>query len=378
MPGYLRRSTAVDRTGTYRVYKNETINCGLSLTSNSMLNEHSDEKEKPAVDKPDEYFSKYFPRLNTKKMMIYTCTYGLCGGLGDRLRGLYSVYILSVFQNRRFGIAINKPCSIESFIQPNILDWKVPSNVSDNKTIGRSSLLDRKAPPLAVDEILKKVPDTDIVHLTLNEDYIDVFRFYKPKKGTFHKPGNETFAFLKHLLNSDIHRIIYHGLFQLTDPLEEELKQFFDKKVGDHKLISAHIRVGDTESRHSPEDLDKIWTFLIQYCNLSDYKLFIAADNQKVKNVADHLFGDQYVGFTEKIIHTDHVNYRNDTACQGHRFSLLEHAVLSRSDTLLLTSSGFGIEAAYIRKKREHLYCYLKTDGVIPCTPESLKALYKR
>ena len=360
--------------------KNETIVSGQSLTSNKTLTELSDKEATPAVDKPDEYFLKYFPRLNTKKMMIYTCVGGLCGGLGDRLRGIYSVYILSVFQNRTFGIDIKKPCPIEGFIQPNVLDWRVPSNVTANKTVGRASLLDRKAPPLTVEKILEKIPDTDIVRITFNEDFIDVFRFYKPDNKTFHKPGNETFNFLQHLINSDIHRIIYHGLFKLKKPFEEQLNQFFNKKIGDHKLISAHIRMGDTGGRqkHSQKDLDKIWTFLIQYSKLSDYKIFIAADNQTVKNVAGHLFGEQYVGLTEKIIHIDHVKYRNETACGGHRLSFLEQAILARSDTLLLTSSGFGIEAAYIRQKREQLYCYLKTDGVIPCTPESLKALYKR
>ena len=79
-----------------------------------------------------------------------------------------------------------------------------------------------------------------------------------------------------------------------------------------------------------------------------------------------------------KKLYTDIVKYRNDTACQGHRFSLLEHAILARSDTLLLTKSGFGIEAAYIRQRTEQLYCYVVTDGVIPCTPESLKAFYQR
>ena len=72
---------------------------------------------------------------------------------------------------------MKKPCSIENFIQPNVLDWRVPSNVSDNKTIGRAKFLNEKAPPLTVEQILEKVPDADIVHLTINQDYKDVFKF---------------------------------------------------------------------------------------------------------------------------------------------------------------------------------------------------------
>ena len=299
------RSSPLNECGTRPkvLNKNETIISGPSLTSNRTLTELSDKEATPAVDKPDEYFLKYFPRLNTKKMMIYTCADGLCGGLGDRLRGIYSVYILSVFQNRTFGIDIKKPCPIEGFIQPNVLDWRVPSNATANKTVGRASLLDRRAPPLTVEKILEKIPDTDIVRITFNEDFIDVFRFYKPDNKTFHKPGNETFHFLQHLINSDIHRIIYHGLFKFKKPFEEQLNQFFNKKIGDHKLISAHIRMGDTggEQRHYQNDLDKIWTFLIQYRKLSDYKIFIAADNQAVKMLPAISSGNSMLDSLKKL-----------------------------------------------------------------------------
>ena len=358
--------------GSNGFHMKKRIQTGLPDAFKRTVKEHSTEKQNPTVDMPSEYFSKYFPQLKTDRMMIYSCVNHLCGGWGDRIRGLYSVYILSVFQNRTFAIEIMKPCDIGDFLRPNILDWRVPSNTLDDKMISRVSLLDKRAPPLTMEEILAKVPDTDILRVTFNMDFIDVFRF--------HDRGKEKFAFLKHMFNSDIHKIIYHGLFKLTDSLEEELNHFFDNKVGDHKLISAHIRVGDEGGRIrlKEEDLDKIWDFLMQYRNKSNCKLFIASDRQYIKDHAHNLFGDQYIGFDEKIIHTDHVRYRNDTACQGHRLSILEHSVLARSDTLLLTRSGFGIEAAYLRNTPDSLYCYIPNEGTIACRPESLKALYHR
>ena len=130
--------------------------------------------------------------------------------------------------------------------------------------------------------------------------------------------------------------------------------------------------------RLKEEDLDKICDFLMQYRNNSNCKIFIASDRQYVKDYAHNLFEDQYVGFAEKIIHTDHVRLGNVTACQGHRLSILEHSVLARSDTLLVTRSGFGIEAAYLRSTPDNLYCYLVNEGTVACRPESLKALYHR
>ena len=364
-------SLNASETGSKGLHMKKRIQTGLPDVLKRIVKEHSTEKQNPTVDMPSEYFSKYFPQIKTDRMMIYSCVNHLCGGWGDRIRGLYSVYILSVFQNRTFAIEIMKPCDIGEFLRPNILDWRVPLNTLDSKTVSRASLLDKRVPPLTVEEILAKVPDTDIVRVTFNMDFIDVFRF--------HERGKEKFAFLKHLFNSDIHKIIYKGLFKLTDSLEEELNHFFDNKVGDHKLISAHIRVGDDgKIRLKKEDLDKIWDFLMQYRNKNNCKIFIASDRQYVKDNAHNLFGDQYVGFAEKVIHTDHVRLGNVTACQGHRLSILEHSVLARSDTLLVTSSGFGIEAAYLRSTPDNLYCYLINEGLIACRPESLKALYNR
>ena len=369
---FMNSSLNASEIGTEGFHMKKRIQTGLPDAFKRTVKEYSAEKQNPTVDMPSEYFLKYFPQLKSDRMMIYSCVNRLCGGWGDRIRGLYSVYILSVFQNRTFAVEIMKPCDIGEFLRPNILDWRLPSNTLDGKNVSVVSLIDRGAPPLTVEDILANVPDTDIVRVTFNMDFINVFRF--------HERGKEKLAFLKHLFNSDIHKIIYHGLFKLTDSLEEELNQFFGNKVGDHKLISAHIRVGDEGGRIrlKEEDLDKIWDFLMQYRNKSTCKLFIASDRQYVKDNAQNLFGDQYVGFTEKIIHIDHVRYRNDTACQGHRLSILEYSVLARSDTLLVTSSGFGIEAAYLRSTPDNLYCYLVNEGTIACRPESLKALYNR
>ena len=367
--------------------------CNKSLATGSVklrsqLTEVADGETRSIAYTAGEFFSNHFPKVKSHRMMIYTCNgKTLCGGWGDRLKGIFSVYFLSVLQNRTFGIEIRKPCTIEKFILPNFLDWKVSSEQVLGKRVGKVHILDKKAPPLTVEDIVEKVPNTDVVRVMFNEDYIDAFRSHKLLK--------DKFAFLNHFASSEIHRMMYHGLFRYEDSLEMQVKQFFDSQVGDHHLVSAHIRMGDQLTRHSQEDLDLIWNFLKQYRDDTasenskldpriqtakrNYKIFIASDTQKVKEIARKLFKEQYVGLSGRIIHTDrHETYQKENVCKGLRFSLLEHAVLARSDTLLLTKSGFGIEAAYIRHTSANLYCYLRKDGVVPCRPEALKAMYKR
>ena len=356
------------KDGNRGVYRNET----RDVQNKDSHIRTSDKFEMESFKENDmygEYFSKYFPKVKNQRMMIYKCNgRSLCGGWGDRLRGLYSVYFLSILKNMTFGIEITKPCSIQKFIHPNYLDWRVyPTEVKGTHVI----ILDRKAPPLTLNDILARIPNTDIVRVTFNEDYIDAFMS--------HKILEDKLPFLKTFASSDIHRIMYHGLFKYEESLVVELERFFEKTVKSHHLVSAHIRMGDQLTRHTDDDLRQIWDFLKQYQNQSEYKIFIASDTQKVKDTARKLFASQYVGLTGTIIHTDHVEtYRKKDVCKGLRLSLLEHAVLARSDSLLLTQSGFGIEAAYIRNTSTNLYCYLRQDGIIPCQPQTLKSMYNR
>ncbi|CAF3902742.1 unnamed protein product, partial [Adineta steineri] len=53
--------------------------------------------------------------------MIYSCQ-SFCGGWGDRLRGILSVYILALLTNRHFMIDMNYPCEILKVLQPNVVN----------------------------------------------------------------------------------------------------------------------------------------------------------------------------------------------------------------------------------------------------------------
>ena len=74
----------------------------------------------------DYYFTKLLKfkeskKLQTNKYIVYECIegMGLCGGWGDRLKGIYSAYAWSLVSGRRFYINIKKPCNLTSFLEPN-------------------------------------------------------------------------------------------------------------------------------------------------------------------------------------------------------------------------------------------------------------------
>ena len=63
--------------------------------------------------------------LKEKKYVMYECTNSLCGGWGDRLKGIMSAYAWSLLTNRIFLINITNPCLLTTFFEPNEIQWNL-------------------------------------------------------------------------------------------------------------------------------------------------------------------------------------------------------------------------------------------------------------
>jgi hypothetical protein len=64
------------------------------------------------------YFSK---NVSDKKYIVYECTNeNICGGWGDRLKGIMSAYAISLLTDRYFLIYHVRPCLLTNFFEPSI------------------------------------------------------------------------------------------------------------------------------------------------------------------------------------------------------------------------------------------------------------------
>ena len=99
------------------------------------------------------------------------------------------------------------------------------------------------------------------------------------------------------------------------DSFEKEIKDFFNDNFDGYHLIGVHIRV-DTH-RLNNTDLESIWSFLAEYSNKTNYKIFIASDTQSVKDRGKRLFSWQYVGLAGTIFHTDSSFHGSTNVCEG-------------------------------------------------------------
>ena len=69
--------------------------------------------------------SSMIQQIEKDKYVEYVCDEpsNVCGGWGDRMKGILSAYGLSLLLNRKFSLLITKPCNMELILRPNEVDW---------------------------------------------------------------------------------------------------------------------------------------------------------------------------------------------------------------------------------------------------------------
>ena len=60
------------------------------------------------------------------KVLSYDCAGNNCGGLGNQIRGLLSVFWLALLTNRTFVINWHRPGKLKDYVEPNLINWNVP------------------------------------------------------------------------------------------------------------------------------------------------------------------------------------------------------------------------------------------------------------
>lgn len=68
------------------------------------------------------------------RFIMYRCDReldkNLCGGFGDRLKGILSAYLWSLLTNRTFLLKVTKPCNMITLLEPNEVEWNREINIS--------------------------------------------------------------------------------------------------------------------------------------------------------------------------------------------------------------------------------------------------------
>ncbi|XP_060066184.1 uncharacterized protein LOC132546482 [Ylistrum balloti] len=294
-----------------------------------------------------------------KKYMVYDCSYAHgreCGGWSDRLSGMLSVYVISIMTNQTFLVNHDKPCPLQKF-----LDFRDHNWIYNQESLKKNNLSHQylsffcNVPAAVKSHRMKRLIVTfnrDVNFVRMNWDYTEHFR---SMKGT-----GKVVPWITTLQYADIYKHFFNSLFKL----KKEMSDYLDHVRGHKHFACAHIRMGESGMvRTTPAELGDIWRFLKKK-EKQKFSIFVATDSNLVKKKARELFSRSLVDIHGVITHIDITN--KDDQCAGFRKAILDFFMLTLCEELIITRSGFGIIAAYLRQHHT-LYC-LTRSGVVRCT----------
>ena len=303
------------------------------------------------------------PILSHKKVkyIIYQCR-EFCGGWGDRMRGILSVYALSLLLNREFRILMNYPCPITDLLQSNDIKWDSTIEEKDKMSNFEINTIDDRNKFSQNISILD--PDTflnnyEIITIANNVDWTYSMTGNKLLKEKIKNLGFNTQKFrLKNLIFE-----WYHKLFRLKPSLQEKYDQFLTKVKSQNntKLLCVQIRTGGIRSNHkrdklfnSYESTKKFWKFInknfLNDSKIDNFKLFITTDNELVERDAIQIYGiDKVILNDGPIFHIDRDVHRSND-CKNSVRTILDFHCLKNCDIGVISSSNFGRFGLWNRK----------------------------
>ena len=323
--------------------------------------------------KPSELVGK-IQDCKHRKYMVYVCSQRyLCGGLGDRQKGIVSTYLLSQLTNRTFIMIHTKPCELTNFLHFKLDHWtrcyshiiNLPTNASQtfdymsghykmNETIAKSNLT----------ELFKK----QVVYIRTNglsiQDMLG------------HPKAKTALSWAMDKRDYDVNVLTLQRLFEPTKSLTYELDNFLAHHTHERTLVCAHIRMGknptlplDNNLERGKPEVATIFKFLKQFDNPTKYAVYIASDSVDVKAQAKEAMSNVFT-LNEPIIHVDrYLQNQTTMACDGLKTIIFEQLALSRCQILLHTRGNIGRTASIMSRDLKQCHIFdAKTNTILNFT----------
>ncbi|XP_060599326.1 uncharacterized protein LOC132752932 [Ruditapes philippinarum] len=299
-----------------------------------------------------------------KKFLVYKCdSSSLCGGFADRQKGIISTFLLALLTNRKFIIDMTSPCNLEEFLEPNVYNWnlcKAYLKTMPNKNISKLNYVENY-------KFIKGINQFDFDRNWTKGAVVLKFNGYAIDKIRQHKETKSRLEWLLNITNEEAIHLVLNTLFKPGERLFNDAINFYNNHINGRKLICSHIRKGknptlptDNRLRFGSPNETVIFEYLKKLDKNSKNAIYIAADSEEVKQSAKGNL-TSYININRTIVHIDRLaqfKKQKSEACDGFYTAVFEQFILSLCDKLILTRSGFGTIAAYIRGVSDELFLY--------------------
>ncbi|XP_033761879.1 uncharacterized protein LOC117343566 [Pecten maximus] len=351
-----------------------TLSAYIILVKDSSAREYKTNKDNASVE---QLLGQSIKTADTgQRYIVYDCSKakkGACGGWSDRITGILTTLVISLLTKRRFLIKHEKPCLLENFLIPaDHFDWRFNKSILLDRTSSYQDLSARESTNLRkymsgsldINTYFKH----DVNFVRMNWDFTEEFR--KRRNIEVEIP------WMTKLRYTDMYKQLFKFLFTPSPLFAKELNKLKSQRRRP-KLACAHLRLGDNPTLPGDDyrkslNLDLVWNYL-NTIDQKKYDLFVASDAHHVKEMARQRYSVNIIDSPGNITHIDQ-NNGNDPGV-GFLKQLTDFYTLTTCDVLLLSSSGFGMFAAYLRDTDTDLYC-LRSEDIIPCTRNALNEIY--
>lgn len=297
-------------------------------------------------------FSQYAKNAVSNRSLVYHCSQ-YCGGIGDRLRGIVTLFYFAVASRRQFFIDMPKPIPFERVFQPAQVDWRWTGRLrcqqhlvamDDTSTLPFGQLGGPSDP----------FGDASVVCVTTNARQIlrvvasapSVFGFDNASEGQYFGEA-------------------FRHLFQLSGEAAAQLREM-ERALGlhshrnctfcgavwpDQPWLAVHYRVGVTGAWDDPLRDGLEFSRHVSQCALAvrrhrlvsepNAAIYVASDSHIAKERITRLVDGRMLPIA--IAHTD----RSSHTADGQFAAWVEFALLTRATCIVASESGFSQWAAW-------------------------------
>ena len=277
-----------------------------------------------------------------KNYVVYECTNEiLCGGWGDRLKGIMSAYAISLLTDRYLLIYHVKPCLLDHFFEPSI--YFINATINDDQA--------SKMWYLNNEDFRKSLSYLNAFNLT--SKYITIrnnLEWIEPlSKNKFYKEKIKELGYTERNFKIQfLFKNWYSEIFKLNKRLNEKYLKFLKKAKPSNKtkLICAQVRVGDAGGTQFMKrgNLKIYWNYIRTNFikNLTDYRIFLTTDTQDIVSEAIKEFGNELVVTNEGP--NNHLDLFSKLELNDEKLDkiFLDFHSLQNCQMAIISESGFG------------------------------------
>ena len=304
------------------------------------------------------------------RTLTWFCLDG-CNGIGDRVKGMYTVLLLAMMTKRVFFVFQSDTVDKSMYIEPNLIDWRyynsclqlrrettLVGHVTKIESVGKIFSEDAEHQHIAITH--QQHPFGDLQEpMTLKYELVpQISNQLEEQLGIESSTYDEYFHYLYPVMN--------HFLYKLPQVVLGKVKLALESlDLTPQGYVAVHIRTGFKNSWFGEIVLSKefregwffarskeVWKGILDCAvDLADKKfgkqssLFLCADDAEPKQFALDLYGDRIKMLDTHPTHVGRWLYGSKDR-NSHLDSWVELVILAEAHTLVKVSSGFSAVAS--------------------------------